>query len=69
MAWKQIQRIGRSFITSSFNIDLDTFLDNSKVKKDEQENKNDNIENDKNIQKGIPDDVFKSGKFFIFYCI
>ena len=53
--------------SSCFDIDLDTFLDNSKVKKDEQENKNDNIENDKNIQKGIPDDVFQSGKLFYFF--
>ena len=37
--------------TSSFNIDLDTFLDNSKVKNDENNN-----------QKQISDDVFQSSK-------
>jgi hypothetical protein len=41
--------------TSSFNIDLDTFLDNSKVKNDENNN-----------QKQISDDVFQSSKKFIF---
>jgi hypothetical protein len=41
--------------TSSFNIDLDTFLDNSKVKNDENNN-----------QKQISDDVFQSSKNFIF---
>ena len=37
--------------TSSFNIDLETFLDNSKVKNDENNN-----------QKQISDDVFQSSK-------
>ena len=41
--------------TSSFNIDLETFLDNSKVKNDENNN-----------QKQISDDVFQSSKKFIF---
>ena len=42
--------------TSSFNIDLDTFLDNSKVKNDENNN-----------QKQISDDVFQSNKKFLYF--